>query len=96
MRVSISALLGFRLIASVHDMYIQQLLNCQISKWSPQFRQVTYRTKLIDLPANFVNYLTADGIFLPEGSAAVSLFDVDGRRMVIDPYCSSVCILQTL
>ena len=66
-------------------MHIQQLLNCQISKWSPQFRQVTYKTKLIDLPADFVDYLTADGIFLPEGSAAVS-FIFDGRRLFQNQY----------
>ena len=75
-------------------MHIQQLLNCQISKWSPHFRQVTYRTKLIDLTADFVSYLTADGIFLPEGSAAVSF--LDGDRGYTSTYCSSISLLQSL
>ena len=53
-------------------MRVEQLLNCQISSWYPQFAGVASRTKLIDLSSEFVEFLTADGIYLPDGSAAVS------------------------
>ena len=47
------------------------ILNCQIGSWYRGFEQVTYRTRLIELPDTFVEYLLQDGVFLPEQSAAV-------------------------
>lgn len=47
------------------------ILNCQIGSWYRSFEQVTYRTRLIELPDSFVEYLLQDGVFLPEQSAAV-------------------------
>lgn len=52
-------------------MHVQQLLNCQVPAWLPSFQHVAYKTRLIDLPQDFVDFLVADGVYLPEGSAAV-------------------------
>ena len=47
------------------------ILNCQITSWYSSFERVTYRTRLIELPHAFVEYLLQDGVYLPEESAAV-------------------------
>lgn len=49
----------------------EELLSCQVKSWLPNFHNVTYRTTLIDLPAEFVEYLTEDGVFVSDESAAV-------------------------
>jgi len=45
-------------------MKTQAVLNCQIQKWYPTFRKVTFKTKLHKLSQEFVDYLREDGIVL--------------------------------
>jgi len=51
---------------SNHEMKIDQVLNCQINKWYPLFRKVTFKTKLHKLSQEFVDYLREDGIVIHE------------------------------
>ncbi|RIA96531.1 Stomatin family protein [Glomus cerebriforme] len=45
----------------------QHIINCSFSSWYNVFRRVTIKSKIIKpLPEEFVEYLHADGIFLPE------------------------------
>ncbi|CAG8528509.1 4408_t:CDS:2 [Cetraspora pellucida] len=45
----------------------QHILNCVFSSWYNTFRRVTLKSKIIKpLPEEFIEYLHADGIFLPE------------------------------
>ncbi|CAG8544484.1 461_t:CDS:2 [Diversispora eburnea] len=45
----------------------QHILNCAFSSWYSNFRQVTLKSKIIKpLPAEFIEYLHADGVFLPD------------------------------
>ena len=52
-------------------MNAKQVLNCQISSWYPSLEHLTFRTKLINLPDDFVRYLVADGVFLSDLTQAV-------------------------
>ena len=58
------------------------LAACAISSWYPAFRHVTFKTVLIDLPQDFLDYLVADGVHLAEDSEAVS------------PSCLRLCLQQ--
>lgn len=44
----------------------QQCQNCSFSSWYNNFRGVTFKSFVIDLPEEFVNYLGTDGIILPD------------------------------
>ena len=44
----------------------QDISNCALSSWYNQFRTMTFRSKIIPLTSEFVDYLNADGIFLPD------------------------------
>ncbi|KAG9288346.1 hypothetical protein G9A89_021377 [Geosiphon pyriformis] len=45
----------------------QHILNCAFSAWYERFRRVTLKSKVIKpLPAEFIDYLHADGVFLPD------------------------------
>ncbi|KAK9810430.1 hypothetical protein WJX72_010569 [[Myrmecia] bisecta] len=52
-------------------MQSQELLKCMVSAWYPRFRDVTFRTQLVDLPEEFVAFLVEDGVSLAENSAAL-------------------------
>ncbi|KAF2755298.1 D123-domain-containing protein [Pseudovirgaria hyperparasitica] len=41
------------------------IMNCSFHSWYPRYRSVTPKTRLIALPRTFIDYLRADGIFLP-------------------------------
>ncbi|XP_013784608.1 cell division cycle protein 123 homolog, partial [Limulus polyphemus] len=45
---------------------IQNVLNCSFSSWYEKFKKVTIRSKVVDLPHDFIEYLLADGLVLPE------------------------------
>ena len=45
---------------------------CRVSAWLPLFRGVTFKTVLLPLPQEFVDFLVADGVHLAEDSEAVS------------------------
>ncbi|PHZ16776.1 D123-domain-containing protein [Rhizopus microsporus ATCC 52813] len=44
----------------------QEVDNCSFSSWYPRFKTVTFKSKIIHLPDDFIDYLNADSIFLPE------------------------------
>ncbi|KAF0462941.1 CdC protein [Gigaspora margarita] len=45
----------------------QHILNCAFSSWYNTFRRVTLKSKIIKpLPEEFIEYLHADGVFLPD------------------------------
>lgn len=44
-----------------------QVLNCSFSKWYQDFRSVTVRSRVIDLPDEVVKYLLSDVLVLPRG-----------------------------
>ena len=44
----------------------QDISNCALPSWYNQFRTMTFRTKILPLTSEFIDYLNADGIFLPE------------------------------
>ncbi|KAG8832050.1 hypothetical protein FRC17_002160 [Serendipita sp. 399] len=47
----------------------QDILDCQMSSWYPQFASISIKTTIIKpLPVNFRDYLQADGVFPPIGS----------------------------
>lgn len=45
----------------------EQVLNCSFPKWYQDFRSVTVRSRMIDLPDDVVKYLLSDGLVLPHG-----------------------------
>lgn len=48
---------------------IQQVLNCSFGSWYPKFRRVTPKARILSpLPDDFIKYLHADGIQLPNDS----------------------------
>ncbi|KAI9496185.1 D123-domain-containing protein [Zychaea mexicana] len=58
----------------------QDIINCSFPSWHDQFRGVTFRSKTLALPSEFVDYLNADGIFLPEEGqpqAAATIEEID-------------------
>ncbi|KAK9837006.1 hypothetical protein WJX81_006472 [Elliptochloris bilobata] len=57
----------------------QAIVNCQLASWYKDFEHVTYRTRLIELPDAFVDYLLQDGVFLPEQSAALPVRSKPGK-----------------
>lgn len=40
--------------------------NCSFSSWYPNFKSVTFKSKIIPLSSEFIEYLNAEGIYLPE------------------------------
>ncbi|KAI0215240.1 cell division cycle 123 [Lamellibrachia satsuma] len=47
-------------------MKTQHVLNCQFSSWYNQFKETTIKSHIIDLPQEFIDYLHADGLVLPD------------------------------
>ncbi|RDD45991.1 Cell division cycle protein 123-like protein [Trichoplax sp. H2] len=44
----------------------QHVLNCSFSSWYPKFRRLTITSRVVPLPIEFINYLNADGVVLPQ------------------------------
>ncbi|CDH58331.1 cell division cycle 123 homolog (cerevisiae) [Lichtheimia corymbifera JMRC:FSU:9682] len=44
----------------------QDIENCSFPAWYNQFRSVTFESRILPLPSEFVDYLNADGIYLPD------------------------------
>ncbi|KAG2227968.1 hypothetical protein INT45_011992 [Circinella minor] len=58
----------------------QDISNCALSSWYNQFRTMTFRSKILPLTSEFIDYLNADGIFLPEEGqpqAAATIEEID-------------------
>lgn len=51
-------------------MRISDVLNCSFSSWYPKFKDFTTKSQIIPLPQEFVDYLLADQVVLPEGTLA--------------------------
>lgn len=51
---------------------LQQLLDCRIGSWYPQFARVTFKTVLLPLPQPVVDWLVSDGLHLAPDTQAVS------------------------
>lgn len=49
----------------------QALLDCAIQSWYEAFKAVTFRSVLLPLPQEFLDWLVSDGLYLPEDSEAV-------------------------
>ena len=56
----------------------QQCLNCIFSSWYHNFKNVTFRSKIIPLSSEFVHYLNSDGIILPDSEDAGYTNDLEG------------------
>merc|ERR1712183_626354 len=44
----------------------QQLVNCTFSEWYHNFKDMTFKSEIIPLPSIFIQYLSSDGIVLPD------------------------------
>lgn len=44
----------------------QDIDNCSFSHWYPRFKSHTFKSEIIPLTQEFVDYLNAEGIYLPE------------------------------
>lgn len=51
---------------------MQALKSCQINEWLPSFGNLAYKTEIVQLPGPWANFLTSDGVYVNEGSKAVS------------------------
>lgn len=40
--------------------------NCSFDSWYPKFKSHTFKSKILPLSQDFVDYLNAEGIYLPE------------------------------
>jgi hypothetical protein len=48
---------------------IQAILDCQFSSWYPRFASISIKSTIIKpLPPTFLEYLQADGVFIPKGA----------------------------
>lgn len=56
-----------RVKSKIVKMRKEQILNCMFSKWYEDFRSVTIKSHVIDLPDEVVKYLLSDGLVLPHG-----------------------------
>ena len=52
--------------------HAEQVLNCSFDRWHAAFQAVSFRSQLVPLPKEFVEYLVEDGVYLPENNAAVT------------------------
>lgn len=58
---------------------------CAFGSWFPKFRRITPKASIIPLPDDFVDYLKADGVFLPldltsESDGCAALANHDDQR----------------
>lgn len=44
----------------------QDVDNCSFDAWYPHFKAHTFKSKILPLSQDFVDYLNAEGIYLPE------------------------------
>ncbi|KAL4223537.1 hypothetical protein ACF0H5_017008 [Mactra antiquata] len=58
-------------------MKITEVLNCSFSAWYSKFKEYTVKSHVIPLPPEFIEYLLADQIVLPEQTVAMATADPD-------------------
>ena len=56
----------------------QQCANCVFSSWYNNFKDITFKSKIIKLSPEFVEYLKSDGIILPDGEEVKYSNDLEG------------------
>lgn len=44
----------------------QEVDNCSFNNWYPKFKSHTFKSKILHLSTEFVDYLNEEGIYLPE------------------------------
>ncbi|KAK7484125.1 hypothetical protein BaRGS_00024614, partial [Batillaria attramentaria] len=49
-------------------MNVEDVMRCSFSAWYDKFEDVTVHSTILPIPHEFLDYLNADGVFLPEGS----------------------------
>lgn len=49
----------------------QEVDNCSFSNWYPKFKSHTFKSRILQLSNEFVDYLNAEGIYLPEDGYSV-------------------------
>jgi hypothetical protein len=52
---------------------LEPLLATQYSSWYSKYAKCAFNSIVIPIPPEFVAYLQADGVYLADGSAAVSM-----------------------
>ena len=71
-------LLRYNKIIWVNVMKRQNCINCIFSSWYGNFKQITFRSKIVKLPCEFVEYLKSDGIVLPDSNAPAYSNELEG------------------
>ncbi|KAJ3195485.1 hypothetical protein HK101_011988 [Irineochytrium annulatum] len=65
---------------------VAHVTSCQCSAWYDRFRSITFRTRIIKLPEEFIDYLHEDGIFLPgPGTGSGFIYGSDSEEENEDP-----------
>lgn len=52
-------------------MKVHEVLACSFTEWYPVLKKVTFRSEIIPLPQDFVNYLLADNVYLAVNHVSV-------------------------
>lgn len=47
------------------------ILSCQFGQWYPEFLDVAFRSRIVEIPAAFAQYLVEDGVYLADNSNAL-------------------------
>lgn len=55
-----------KLLAKVFSLKEAHVLNCMFQNWYPKWKRYTFPSRIIPLPEEFIQYLLADGVILPE------------------------------
>lgn len=43
---------------------LQEVLNCSFQNWYPSFKSITFKSEIIPLSKDFIEYLHSDGVYL--------------------------------
>ena len=54
-------------------MQASAVFSCQYASWYRRLGHLAFKSKLIELPQAFIEFLLQDGVFLSESSSAVSI-----------------------
>ncbi|EPB92206.1 hypothetical protein HMPREF1544_01031 [Mucor circinelloides 1006PhL] len=68
------------------DIHCHDVDNCSFNAWYPQFKAHTFKSKILPLSQEFVDYLNAEGIYLPEDGQpiAASIEEVDSDEEITE------------
>lgn len=54
--------------ADTNQLTRQHVMNCEFSQWYPLFKDVTFKSHIIELPNQFLEWLKTDGLSLPSNT----------------------------